>query len=186
MHMKKDKKKKLEETLIQDYQRWNDLYEVGGSDPYYEDGRNLNLIRNQIMADKAQLKKLQYFPEVYHWELPPEMSDTFMVRGKEIRKNAKKNLEIYESDENYHYLQAHKKDLTVQQKQESRITAVTGSVDALIIFIIADDLVGMRRYETMNLQEEFAECRKEVEKLMTEEESEEPEKLGQLSIFDFI
>ncbi len=183
--MKKDKKE-LEETLIQDFHRWNDLYEAGGSDPYYEDGRNLNLIRNQIMADKAQLKKQQYFPEAYHWELPPEMEDTFMVREKDIRRKAKKNLEIYQNDKNYHYLQAHKKDLSVKQMQESRITTVTGYVDALSIFIISDDVVGMRRYETMDLQEEFAECRKEVEKLMTEEEPEEPEKLGQLSIFDFI
>jgi hypothetical protein len=114
------------------------------------------------------------------------MQAAFMVREKDIRMKAKKNLEIYQNDKNYHYLQAHKKDLSVKQRQESRITAVTGYVDALSIFIISDDLVGMRRYETMELQEEFAECRKEVEKLLSEEESEEPEKLGQLSIFDFI
>ena len=56
------KKRNQEEQLVQfskdcaDYfERWNDLYENGGQDPFWEDGVNLNLTRNHILYAQKEM-----------------------------------------------------------------------------------------------------------------------------------
>lgn len=55
--MEKSKKSIIDE-LRKDYDRWNFLYVNGGSDPFWSDGSNLNLVRNHILNDKRRCKEL--------------------------------------------------------------------------------------------------------------------------------
>ena len=184
---KKDERKELEMKCINEYEHWRNLYRYGGQDPLYEDGINLDLTRNHIISYKRDMEKLDYFPEIYNKELPPEIDSKYMARADEIRAHAKKSFEIYKADENYQFLVKHRNDISSDDARDIRLTNVINYVDGLLMFILSDDLVGMRRHERPQIyQESFIKCREKLEKLLTEEKPDEPEKLGQLSIFDFI
>lgn len=63
--------KELEESFF----RWKHLKKHGGSDPTWEDGGNMNLVRNHIFYTKAQIKELcedegLELPEVYYKKVP--------------------------------------------------------------------------------------------------------------------
>ena len=53
---KKNQENPLEE-LEKAYAQWQRLYENGGSDPFWPDGVNLNLVRNHIIYYKGQIRK---------------------------------------------------------------------------------------------------------------------------------
>lgn len=69
----KDDKNLAEKRLVEDFARWDHLFEYGGQDPFWEDGCNLNLVRNHILNDKDRLKKLEYFPSIYYRKTPQEV-----------------------------------------------------------------------------------------------------------------
>lgn len=77
------------------YDRWNYLRENGGSDPFWSDGVNLNLIRNHICHYKREIKALceQYnlvIPSVCFRPMPPEMpNDFYVTTGKWYTKRMK-------------------------------------------------------------------------------------------------
>lgn len=80
--MKKQKHETDYATALEEsYARWEYMYENGCSDPFYEDGINLNLVRNHIIYYKQMLEKensLFDLPDVYYKELPPEV-DIWLV-----------------------------------------------------------------------------------------------------------
>ena len=43
----------LLEELKKAYAQWESLYKQGGSDPFYPDGVNLNLVRNHLLLQPA-------------------------------------------------------------------------------------------------------------------------------------
>ena len=45
MAKKKTRAEELQENLQKDFQRWEYLNTHGGSDPLYEDGFNMNIVR---------------------------------------------------------------------------------------------------------------------------------------------
>ena len=47
------------EELEKAYAQWESLYLQGGSDPFYADGVNLNLVRNHILYFKRQIEETQ-------------------------------------------------------------------------------------------------------------------------------
>ena len=47
------------EELEKAYAQWESLYKQGGSDPFYPDGVNLNLVRNHILYFKRQIEEPQ-------------------------------------------------------------------------------------------------------------------------------
>ena len=47
------------EELEKAYAQWESLYQQGGSDPFYPDGVNLNLVRNHILYFKRQIEETQ-------------------------------------------------------------------------------------------------------------------------------
>ena len=74
------------------------MYQHGGSDPFYHDGVNLNLVRNHIIYAKRQFAESVSdgdLPEVYYRETPPEVEQSYMARADEIRQNAANTLKIY-------------------------------------------------------------------------------------------
>lgn len=92
------------------FDRWNDLYRNGGRDPFYTDGCNLNIIRNQIIALKNRIAReypAESMPDIFLRETPSEVDERYMARADEIRVNAKRALGIYKADEQYRYILTH-------------------------------------------------------------------------------
>ena len=93
MAKKRTRAEELQENLQKDFQRWEYLNTHGGSDPLYEDGFNMNIVRNHIIYDKRkcqeELEEKDY-PKEYFRETPPQVDNYYMARMDEIRENAKK------------------------------------------------------------------------------------------------
>lgn len=83
--------------LEKSFQLWDKLYTKGGSDPFWSDGSNLNLVRGHIIGYKEQLAErgdsLLGQPDIYYRETPPEVDKDYMARHDEIRENARKAME---------------------------------------------------------------------------------------------
>lgn len=67
------------------FQRWNALAQGDCQDPFWEDGTNMNLVRNHIIYYYMELKNMgmiqtNLFGDVV-WErpIPPEVPDNYMV-----------------------------------------------------------------------------------------------------------
>ena len=101
MAKKKTRAEELQENLQKDFQRWEYLNTHGGSDPLYEDGFNMNIVRNHVIYDKRkcqeELEEKDY-PKEYFRETPPQVDNYYMARMDEIRENAKNSLLVYKAD----------------------------------------------------------------------------------------
>ena len=87
----KDVRQLLTENLEKAYERWDLLYKNGGSDPFWCDGTNLNLVRNHILYYREQCEEVlepKDYPEAYHKELPPVVPDDYMAKKGEIMQDA--------------------------------------------------------------------------------------------------
>ncbi len=138
-------------ALENDYARWDKLFTEGGSDPSWSDGVNLNLVRSQIIYDKQKLAEQESslfgLPEVYYREIPPEVDNNYMARPDEIRKNARKAMEIIDAGENVKFVREQSASLTEKQLKQWCIPAIINYAENLRRAIAADDLITMRRYE---------------------------------------
>lgn len=184
MKKEKDRRKELEQECKREYEQWGYLYKNGGQDPFWEDGASLNLVRNHIVSYKMEMKELDYYPEVYSRELPPEVDNKYMARADEIREHARASYAEYKRDKNYIWIKKHQNDISIADAKKVCLKNILGYVDGLLIFLLNDDLVGMRRHEyPARYEESFKRCRKEMEQIISEPK---PEKIGQMDIFDFI
>lgn len=138
-------------ALENDYARWDELFTKGGSDPFWADGVNLNLVRNHILYDKEQLEKQENslfgLPDVYYRETPPEVDSDYMARTDEIRENARKAMEIIDTDENLKFVREQSASLSEQHIKQWCIPAIINYAENLRRAIAEDDLIIMRRYE---------------------------------------
>lgn len=150
MAKKRTRAEELQENLQKDFQRWEYLNTHGGSDPLYEDGFNMNIVRNHIIYDKRkcqeELEEKDY-PKEYFRETPPQVDNYYMARMDEIRENAKSSLLVYKADENYIFIMQNLGKLNERQKEQCHIGAVMGYITGLQSFINGNDYVGMRRHE---------------------------------------
>lgn len=139
------------EALENDYARWDKLFTEGGFDPSWADGVNLNLVRSQLLYDKEQLAKQENslfgLPEAYYRETPPEVDCDYMARPDEIRKNARKAMEIIDADENLKFVREQSASLSEKQLKQWCIPAIINYAENLRRAIAEDDLITMRRYE---------------------------------------
>lgn len=179
--------KKLIKELEDSFDRWEHLKEYGGQDPFWEDGGNMNLVRNHIFNEKRRIqeyceeKKLE-LPEIYYRETPQEVDDKYMARADEIRKNANIALKEYKTNENYQYLLKVINRLNKKQIEKTSINNVIGYCRGLEDYIKQDDLVAMRRHEGYERYlDSFSNCRKRVEEILNEEPKE-----GQISMFEIM
>lgn len=182
-------KEKAENRLIKSFARWQHLYEFGGTDPFYEDGVNLNLARNQILAARKDLEDLGYFPAVYNQEVPPVVDNKYMARADEIREHARESITAYKYDENYLYLITNSGKISKKAADEICLGYVLGYVRSLEEFINHDDLVKMRRHERPDIYlDSFLSCRKKMEEILSEQRQDNnlqifEETDGQLNFF---
>ena len=141
-------------ALENDYARWDELFTKGGSDPFWSDGVSLNMVRDRIIACKAQLAKQENtlfgLPEVYYRETPPEVDYSYMARADEIRENVWQVMEIIDADGNLKFIREQSASLSEAQLKQFCISAVINYAENLRRAIAADDLVIMRRYEQLD------------------------------------
>lgn len=164
----------LLEELKKAYAQWESLYKQGGSDPFYPDGVNLNLVRNHILYFKRQIEETQPLyknSEAYQRELPPQVEDGYMARAKEIRDNAKTTLTAYKADPYYQYLLHHREELDDVGLKKTSIRPVLNYAQALETAIQEDDLVTMRRHERAERYlDSFRACAEKVRDVLENQE----------------
>lgn len=77
------------EDIHKAYLHWKDMYFNGCSDPSYEDGVNLNLVRNHCVYYQRELEQLcgtDFFklPDEYYWPIPPEVPQHYMAKDRRL------------------------------------------------------------------------------------------------------
>lgn len=169
------------EQLQSYFDRWDNLYEHGGSDPFYADGSGLNMLRNQIVYGKEAIEKSYSngdCPEIYYRETPPEVSQDFMVDADGIRLAAKAAMEDYRQDENLQFLLDHADALPPKIAKNLCIGAVIGYATGLESAIAQDDLITMRRHKTHgHYLESFKSCADGIRKFQLAETAPLAEKI---------
>jgi len=160
--------------LEERFARWDFLYQHGGSDPTWSDGVNLNLVRNHIIYYKKLIKDScpdSVYPDIYYRDTPPEVDQNYMARADEIRTNAQKSLEIYQSDPHYLYCKKHAHELTEKELKRFPVENVLGYVSGLEQAIASDDLITMRRHEDADRYiDSFERCESEIRKIFSSRE----------------
>lgn len=137
-----------EELLKRSFDRWDYLNEHGGSDPHWEDGCNMELIRGHIMYYKEKIEESgQPYPEIYHRDTPPEVDRYYMARPDEIRENAKKSLAKFDANENLSFVRQEAARLSDKEAEKLHIPFILGYERNLRTAIAEDNLLEMRRYE---------------------------------------
>lgn len=164
----------LLDKLAKAYDQWENLQKQGGSDPFYPDGVNLNLIRNHILYYKQRIEEEQPLyknTQVFQRELPPKVDDSYMARSEEIRSHAKDSLASYLADPYYQYLIHHWEELDDEGLKKTSIRSVLNYVQGLKTAIRKDDLVTMRRHERADLYlVSFRSCAEKVRDLLANQE----------------
>lgn len=171
----KNRQKDLAKELEADFRRWDYLMENGGTDPFYPDGSNLNMVRRQIAIVKEkceeQLSKEEY-PELYYRDTPQKVDDNLIVNADKIKEKAVENLAIYKADGNYRYLMENYKKLDKRQKSACCIDNILGYVEKLEQSINEDDYLYMRIHKSPDhFLASFVSCRQQVEKYLAEQEA---------------
>lgn len=180
---------KVAEELIETYKKWNHIYMHGQYDPNWADGMSLNLLRARIIRCKKQCEETldtKRLPKEYFQDTPPEVDSEFVACADQIRKNAKAVLKLYEKNEDLQFLEQHIVQLTQKEIKDICIENVIGYRDSLLIYIQRDMLVDMRRhaFHPEIYFESFASCRKKIEYILSNSETDRGLPLGQISIFD--
>lgn len=183
--------------LEKDWNRWNHLYRFGGSDPFYTDGVNLNLVRNHIFWDREKIKEEdEMHPALNEYPVPPEVPNDYMVNPEEIREKAKRSLQTYKENEDYQWLKNLKKEdlLMLKDKDKkilkSRYDSVLSYVTGLEMYIKEDSLVEMRRHcDPDRYLTAFGILRMDIKDVIKHSEKPPVPSTpvgGQYSIFDYL
>ena len=190
--MAKKEKVDYEAELIREYEHWEYLRDFGGSDPFYDDATNMNLVRNHIIYAKKQLEGMYgidmgKYPEIYFRTLPPITRDGYMARADEIRDRSVEVLDRYLSDVNFQYLLCNRELLSKKEAEQVSIGNVIGYVYGLADALKRDDLITMRRHEKRpeSYLESFASCAEKVKKIVSEKrlEPSQQTKCCQMTLF---
>ena len=143
---------KLSQNIEESFKQWEYLREFGGSDPFWEDGVNMNLVRNHILHYRSQMAEIckeSELPDIYKKEVPPEVNDKYMANAEKIRETAIKSLEIYKNDSNFKRLAEIQSQ--IKDKNKKQIASnILGYVVGLEQAINNDNLLTMRRHQDAN------------------------------------
>jgi len=160
------------------FERWNYLKEKGGSDPFYEDGINMNLVRNHIFHYQRQIKELccqekLQLPKIYYREMPPVVDPKYMANAEVIRLGAAESLRIYQNNSSFQEIErVYGSILDLKTKNIAR--NILGYKKSLEIAIKQDDLVTMRRH----LNRSYLKSAEDFMKALTMEPY-----MGQMTLF---
>ena len=178
-------KVQLAEQLKEEFDRWEYLRVNGGSDPFYEDGFNMNLVRNHIIYGKRMCEEQlspEDYPEEYYLEPPEKVSNYYMAQPEKIRKDAEDALTAYEQSKDRDYLLAVSNRLSADQQRETGLLRILNYGIRLRDAISHGDLVAMRRCRSAWIMDNLREVREKVEKILESEKEERILPEGQLSL----
>ncbi|MDO4563341.1 MAG: hypothetical protein Q4C12_05855 [Clostridia bacterium] len=169
--------------LKERFDRWDYLHENGGSDPFWSDGSNMNLVRNHIIYYKREIEEnmnQEEYPKIYYRDTPPKTDENYMAQPDKIRANAKSALEKFNNDSNLKFLIKKLPRLDNKFAKQISIGYVIGSATSLKNAIDKDSLVEMRRYGTGEMYlESFKSCAEKVK-------GYRPPESAQLSLFEIL
>ena len=74
----------LESTLLDEYRRWKQIFDEGCSDPFWEDGVNIQLTRNHILHTKGEIQRhlkdnFIAYPDSFFYPEPIQLPNYFMA-----------------------------------------------------------------------------------------------------------
>ena len=153
------------------YEQWQSIFENGCQDPFWEDGINLNLVRNHIIYFHRQMndlcEEIGYLkPEICSREIPKAVDPHYMAGTKEIEKQARKAFDLIEQCDDYLELVSFEDQLTDKQKKAVYYSVTLGYVNNLKNAINGKDYVVMRRYrDGAWILESINKCLERVKKI---------------------
>ncbi len=182
----KQRKVSLEELVAnceKEYSRWDEIYSNGCRDPCWADGCNLNLVRNHIISYRKQIEsycaeKSVEKPPILLRELPPKLSNDYMVKAEQIREGVRKFLTKIEQMPDFIQLRECQLGLSPQSRSQCGSQYVMQWVDRLRYAIENDKLVIMRLH-LWQAEEIYARISEVWAKANTL-----PQETFQLSLFD--
>lgn len=126
------------ESYIESWNQWQNLHKHGGSDPFWSDGVNMNLVRNHMLyAIRKGAEPLEDMP------LPDEIDRHYMADAKGIVARAETALAKLRSDPYYQQV-----ELTDHLMIDSEATEDLDRVKALVrridLGLKESDLVTLR------------------------------------------
>ena len=146
------------------YDSWKCIYNGGGSDPFWADGVNLNLVRNHIIYYKRQMQEISeeygcFLPEVYYREVPPKVKSNYMAGTDKILEDALKvKTTVFRQG-----------DRVMQTKNNEFVS--NGDVKCLERAIDSKNFIDMRRYRNYTAYlKAFTDCLAKIEKLFEKED----------------
>lgn len=177
----KSRKEQLAEVIRESHEQWKRFWENGGSDPFWTDGVNLNLVRNHIIYGRRlceeELQEGDY-PEEYYLPLPEKVPPNYMVNSDEIRRKAFELMQSIKKNPDYIGLFGKSEK---SQKEITMIKYISGYSQS----ILEDDLVEMRRFIYWDFSGMMQSIKKEeLRNIVPTAKIEKPLPEGQLSIFD--
>lgn len=161
----------MEMQCRQSYEQWDNIYANGCQDPFWEDGVNLNLVRNHIIYYQNRITDLceenGYFkPEICFREPPSKVDQHYMAKKAEIEQAACNSLQDIEQNKDYLKLLAFDSKLSDEQRKSVSYSAVLGYVNHLKTAILNKDYVAMRRYcNGLWVIDSIIQCIERIEKI---------------------
>ena len=72
------------ENIVSQIEHWQDINKNGCNDPAWQDGCNMNLVRNHILYYKRRISEICGesnipFPSEYYLPTPPEVQNSYMA-----------------------------------------------------------------------------------------------------------
>lgn len=146
--MAKKTKPDLRKELREEFTRWKHLYKEGGSDPFWSDGVNMNLVRNHILYTKKRIEEEMennpdfICPPEYHLKTPPEAPMDYMAKAGQIYEDALRILSELEQNEDYLFL---KNNMHLADKTTEHIFRPVRWINGFRLEFDAKNLVSLRR-----------------------------------------
>ena len=149
---------------------WNYVKEHGSSSPIWTDGQDLNFIRGKMERLELEIRGLadKYKKEVQLEELPPKVSDGYMLNAGKIKERA---LEVFEEchGEDYLFILKHASKLDEEQKEETGVSALFVRMKEFATALERDNIVKLKHYEDSEfLLKDICSCKGKLEELLEE------------------
>ncbi len=172
-----------EASLKERFERWDNVFENGCTDPFWADGVNLNLIRTHITVYKQGIERefpKGEYPEIYYRETPEKVDNDYIAKPDMIREKAKKTLDDIHNDKNLKYIKERYMGMDDKFLKTNSIINVVGYEKALEDAVAKDDLIAMRRMgDSEYYLDRFQECADKIAEYVKQEKP-------QMSLFDII
>ena len=140
------KEQSLKQELAESYRCWQYLFENGGSDPFWSDGVNLNLIRNHIIYYKLQMKEAGIDSEEYYWSLPEMVDDSYMANKDMIFSDAQRTYDIVSQDSDFRWLKENVYNFSPELVKKFNVHQLINRMNNLQEALQKNDWVTLRRF----------------------------------------